>query len=621
MDCHSSIDGDSSTASPRDTSDSRSERALSPQDFPFDEQPERPLPPVKKRHRHAYFQTAESMRVLSQMEYAPWPMTTTIPVIAAAETTTSTNVSTVAPPAVSAPSSRRQVTENSEPVMPARTIAPQQPHPWTWDTSTYTSFPPPSRQSSPSHHLTAPPSEPLFPVWMPHLSTLPPPPPHQTTPALAHHRHHTVDYSNTLPDTSTTSPRDSDPRTERALSPQDFPFDEQPERSLPPVKKRHRRAYFQTAESMRVLSQMEYASWPTTTTLATETTTTTNVSTVTPPAVSAPSSRRQVTENSESVMPARAIAPQQPHPWTWDTSTYTSFPPPSRQSSPSHHLTAPPPEPLFPVWMPHLSALPPPPPPHQTAPALAHHRTHMVDYSNTLPPLPPPPPPPVTYARGPPQSPTPTRMSMSLYPSQSVLARGSMNHDNNSHKKDPHDETARSMVRVGHECLGIFRGRLPEYLRASLNDLIDLAEQRAACLPDKWKSDLYSLTKQDLPVSDIPGSLKVVEPISQIICEQIRRLYGRSVRMHNDQPHVLKYSCADQHTGVQLHHDRCDVTANLTLSRDGDYQGGGTYYTATGSTLRCAQGEFVLHLGSLIHAGTDITAGTRHLLVFFCHFE
>jgi hypothetical protein len=429
-------------------------------------------------------------------------------------------------------------------------------------------------------------------------------------------------------DGTTACPRDSDSSIERPLSPQDFPFDEQPEHSLPPVKKRHRHAYFQTAESMRFLSQMEYASWSTTTTtpavtitgtpdVAAGTSTTTTVSTVTPPALPVPSSRRQAAPNSESVIPARARAPQQPHPWTWDTPTYTSFPTPSRQSQPYHHVTASLPEPLFPVWMPQLST--PAPPPHQTTP-LAHHRPCMVDYSNTLSPLPPPPPPPpVTYAcrppppPPPPPPPTPTRMLMSLYPSQSVRAHGN--------KKDPHEETARSMVKVGHESLGIFHGRLPDYLTSTLSELIDLAELSAACRPQKWKSDLYSLTKQDLPVRDIPGSQHMVEPISQVICEQIRRLYGRSVRMHKNQPHLLKYSCLDQHTGVQLHHDRCDVTANLTLSRDCDYTGGGTYYPATGSTLRCAQGEFVLHPGSLVHAGTDITAGTRHLLVFFCHFE
>jgi hypothetical protein len=309
-------------------------------------------------------------------------------------------------------------------------------------------------------------------------------------------------------------PRDtSDSTTARALSPQDFPFDEQPEHSLPPVKKRHRHAYFQTAESMRVLSQMEYSSWPTTTTTTTPPATGTldvatgslslaNISTVTPPAASAPSSRRQATSDSESVMPARSRAPQQPYPWTWDTTTYTSFPPPSRQSPPSHHLVPPLealfPETIFPVWMSHLSTPPPPPPP---PPPLAHRRPHMVDYSNgdysnTLPPLPPPPPPPIVYARGPPPPPPQPPTRMSLYPSQSVLARGNTNHDNHSHEKDPHQETARSMVMVGPASLGIFRGRLPEHLKASLNDLIELAEQRAACLPNKWKSDLYSLTKQ-----------------------------------------------------------------------------------------------------------------------------
>jgi hypothetical protein len=400
-------------------------------------------------------------------------------------------------------------------------------------------------------------------------------------------------------DATTASPRDSDSRTERALSPQDFPFDEQPEHSLPPVKKKNRHAYFQTAESMRVLSsQMEYSSWPTTTTTppaaigtpaaATGITTSTNISTVTPPTVSVPSLRRQATSaKSKSVMPSarNRAAPQQPHPWTWDTSTYTSFPPPSRQSSPYHHL-APPPEPLVPVPMPHLST---PPPPHPTT-LLAHHRPHMVHYSNMLPPPPPPPPPPVTYTRRPPPPPPTTT---SLYPTQSVVDR-----DYSHTKEDPHDETARSMVPVGPRSLGIFLGRLPAHLTASLSDLIDLAEQRAATLPDKWKTDLYSLTKQDLPVREIPGSRQLVQPVSQIICEQIRRLYGgRTVRMDQNQPHLLKYSCAEQHTGVQLHHDRCDVTANLTLSRDCDYTGGGTYYPATGSTLRCAQGEFVLHPG------------------------
>jgi len=81
----------------------------------------------------------------------------------------------------------------------------------------------------------------------------------------------------------------------------------------------------------------------------------------------------------------------------------------------------------------------------------------------------------------------------------------------------------------------------------------------------------------------------------------------KTVRFDRNQPHVLKYSADDKskHTGVevsskcvifwlcvaqciphilffcahknttQLHHDKCDVTANIMLSRSNEYTGGG----------------------------------------------
>jgi hypothetical protein len=50
-----------------------------------------------------------------------------------------------------------------------------------------------------------------------------------------------------------------------------------------------------------------------------------------------------------------------------------------------------------------------------------------------------------------------------------------------------------------------------------------------------------------------------------------------TVRFDRNQPHVLKYSAEDKskHTGVELHHDKCDVTANIVLSRSNAYAGGG----------------------------------------------
>lgn len=48
-----------------------------------------------------------------------------------------------------------------------------------------------------------------------------------------------------------------------------------------------------------------------------------------------------------------------------------------------------------------------------------------------------------------------------------------------------------------------------------------------------------------------------------------------TVKIDRNQPHVLKYAAEDKHTGVELHHDKCDLTANIMLSRSSSYSGGG----------------------------------------------
>lgn len=48
-----------------------------------------------------------------------------------------------------------------------------------------------------------------------------------------------------------------------------------------------------------------------------------------------------------------------------------------------------------------------------------------------------------------------------------------------------------------------------------------------------------------------------------------------TVKIDRNQPHVLKYAAEDKHTGVELHHDKCDLTANIMLSRSSAYAGGG----------------------------------------------
>ncbi len=87
----------------------------------------------------------------------------------------------------------------------------------------------------------------------------------------------------------------------------------------------------------------------------------------------------------------------------------------------------------------------------------------------------------------------------------------------------------------------------------------------------------------------------------------------------HSQPHVLKYT--EQHTGVELHHDKSDITMNLMMSRSNTYEGGGTFFPAADENVRLEFGEFILHPGQIVHGGTDISSGSRILMVLFTHIN
>jgi hypothetical protein len=83
-----------------------------------------------------------------------------------------------------------------------------------------------------------------------------------------------------------------------------------------------------------------------------------------------------------------------------------------------------------------------------------------------------------------------------------------------------------------------------------LDGIIALSERFAQGLAGGWKTELYSLTKQDLALRDIPGMAPLIRPIFEYIIQAIQVLYGcRRVAVDKNQPHILKYSLESQHTG------------------------------------------------------------------------
>jgi hypothetical protein len=62
----------------------------------------------------------------------------------------------------------------------------------------------------------------------------------------------------------------------------------------------------------------------------------------------------------------------------------------------------------------------------------------------------------------------------------------------------------RSYERIGHPSLKIIRFRLPEHLISLLDTIIDGCEEYAASLPCGWMTEIFSLTKQDIALREIP---------------------------------------------------------------------------------------------------------------------
>ena len=101
-------------------------------------------------------------------------------------------------------------------------------------------------------------------------------------------------------------------------------------------------------------------------------------------------------------------------------------------------------------------------------------------------------------------------------------------------------------------------------LNNSLVVVVKGCEQHANNLKDGWSTNLYSLTKQDIALYEIPHLYEMVRPVMSYMKAVVTQLYGmKSLKVDRNQPHVLKYS--GSHRGVELHHDKSDITMNLML--------------------------------------------------------
>lgn len=118
---------------------------------------------------------------------------------------------------------------------------------------------------------------------------------------------------------------------------------------------------------------------------------------------------------------------------------------------------------------------------------------------------------------------------------------------------------------------------------------------------------LYTYTKMDLPVCEIPN---MREKYTERILIDVKRIVGEVFGKKKEalalrprswkEPHMLLYQAVDgkpHHTGIEMHYDGCDITWQAMLTRNDEYEGGGTYFRCLRKTVLLRQGQVLVHPG------------------------
>ena len=120
----------------------------------------------------------------------------------------------------------------------------------------------------------------------------------------------------------------------------------------------------------------------------------------------------------------------------------------------------------------------------------------------------------------------------------------------------------------------------------------------------------------DLPLVNIKNILPFFKESLHSIVKCIMKMYCLENMVFNAyEPFIIKYDMNGQ-TGLELHQDQSELSVNILLSNNDDFNGGGTYFE-DGITVKLDQGDMLIHKGKIKHSGLNITKGKRYVLVIF----
>eukprot|EP00568_Trieres_chinensis_P001396 CAMPEP_0183292244 /NCGR_PEP_ID=MMETSP0160_2-20130417/1366_1 /TAXON_ID=2839 ORGANISM="Odontella Sinensis, Strain Grunow 1884" /NCGR_SAMPLE_ID=MMETSP0160_2 /ASSEMBLY_ACC=CAM_ASM_000250 /LENGTH=350 /DNA_ID=CAMNT_0025453165 /DNA_START=52 /DNA_END=1104 /DNA_ORIENTATION=+ len=153
------------------------------------------------------------------------------------------------------------------------------------------------------------------------------------------------------------------------------------------------------------------------------------------------------------------------------------------------------------------------------------------------------------------------------------------------------------------------------------------AYRRIGVINGGWSDQIYTLTAQHMACKDVPGMVPSIRIIMRQLIQELYTLYPQiisgTIRFETDtEPHLVKYDGKAKGTPVHTDNSKFKyITVNVMLSAQDEYTGGGTHITKLDETIRLHQGEMLIHLGDLAHAGVAIRSGVRRLLIAFLACE
>ena len=163
--------------------------------------------------------------------------------------------------------------------------------------------------------------------------------------------------------------------------------------------------------------------------------------------------------------------------------------------------------------------------------------------------------------------------------------------------------------------------------RRECEAILDGLHEEMRVLDKRWYTKRHSAySTVDLPLQELPAlDATVRRHLRKKLLPQVSIYgFGNTDDLYFKDLFFVKYQVdtgegkdETMQAGLELHRDGSVLSFNVLLNPESDFCGGGTYFKHTDDVVEIMQADCVIHSGTVLHAGRDITRGKRYLLVGF----